>query len=555
MKAPLRFVFSRAWLTSIALVACAPSGTSPSHDDAAKVPRSQQGEPTTASISTVRVMTDRGPVIGHVDGALTTFLGIPYAEPPVGAFRWRAPRNHAAWTTPLDAASFGPACPQGADLSGDAPAWDEDCLTLNVWTPSTAPPASVPVMVYVHGGAFRNGASSKPLYDGRHLASAGNVVVVSMNYRLGALGFFAHPALTAEDEHGSSGNYGLLDQQAALRWVQANIAAFGGDPAKVTLFGESAGSMSVCTHLVSPLSAGLFRRAIGQSGSCLYFKTPLHTTAGTTTPSAESRGLAFAQALGCDTSADVLACMRAKPASTIIDTPTDPEGDLGFAAAMPQPNIDGYALVEAPATAFAAGHLNAIDAFIGGTNEDEATLFTRSKSIRTKMEFEQAVSAITPAHVDDVVALYPPRGGSYLTPKAAYNAFITDLTFTCPTRSQTRALAGHAVHTYRYLFRKVTPLGRLARLGAFHGSELPFVFGNLTEASGTDAAERTLSNTMIQYWTHFAASGNPNENAASTWPERTTGADVSLDIDDMIQLATGYRAAECDAMANWSAAH
>jgi para-nitrobenzyl esterase len=160
-----------------------------------------------------------------------------------------------------------------------------------------------------------------------------------------------------------------------------------------------------------------------------------------------------------------------------------------------------------------------------------------------------------PAHVDDVAALYPPRGGRYRTPKEAYNAFLTDVMFTCPTRSQTRALAGHAVHTYRYLFRKVTPLGRLTRLGAFHGSELPFVFGNLTEASGTDAAERTLSNTMIQYWTHFAASGNPNEDAASTWPERTTGADVSLDIDDVIQPATGYRAAECDAMASWSAAH
>jgi len=405
-------------------------------------------------------------------------------------------------------------------------------------------------MVFIHGGAFRNGASSKPLYDGKSLAALGNVVVVSMNYRLGSMGFLAHPGLSAEDEHGSSGNYGLLDQRAALRWVQTNIAAFGGNPDNVTIFGESAGSMSVCTHLASPLSAGLFRRAIGESGSCLYFVTPLHTAPGTTMASAESRGAAFAKSIGCDAVSDAVACLRAKSAAEIVSAPYNPEGDIGFAASMPQPNIDGYLLVESPASAFLGGRVNAIDAFIGGTNQDEATFFTRTKTIATVDDYRAEVGIIVPAHVDDVLALYPADGTTYATPKDAYDAFVTDLTFVCPTRTQLRLLALRGIRTYQYQFEKLTPFGRISKLGVFHASELPFVFGNLTDTSGTSATDRALATAMGGAWTRFAKVGDPNDDS-TVWPARTANADVYLRINDVSTIGTGLHQATCDAMTSW----
>jgi para-nitrobenzyl esterase len=368
-----------------------------------------------------------------------------------------------------------------------------------------------------------------------------------MNYRLGAFGFLAHPALTAEDEHGSSGNVGLLDQQAALRWVQTNIAGFGGDPGNVTVFGESAGSMSVCSHVVSPLARGLFRRGLGESGSCVLFATPLHAPAGSAVASAESLGVAMATALGCEAPADVLACMRDKSAAEVLAVSPgslDLEGGVKL-----QPNIDGYVLPEPPAVALAAGRINPIDSFLGGTNRDEATLFTSMTTIDGEPAYEAAVRRLLPNHADDALALYPVA--SYPTPKDAYNALITDVLFVCPTRAQLRALAAHGSSTYLYQFTRETAFGVVSKLGVYHGSELPFVFGNLSARSGMAAVDRAFSDQLIGYWTRFAAGGDPGGVGATTWPSYSAASDAHLELGTPVAAKAGLHAATCDVIATW----
>ena len=488
-----------------------------------------------------QVRTDSGPVTGRDDGAVTAFLGIPYAAPPVGPLRWRAPAPHEPWAAPLGATALGPACAQSDGGLGQAGPYSEDCLTLNVWTPRGA--ARAPVMVFIHGGAFIHGSSNQDGYDGRAIASTGTVVV-SLNYRLGALGFLAHPALTAEDEHGTSGNFALLDQQMALRWVQTNIAAFGGDPGNVTVFGESAGAMSMCAHVVSPLARGLFHRAIGESGSCTLFSTPLHAAGAS--PGAESLGTAVATTLGCDTADDVVACMRGKSADEVIAaTPVSLDG------VRLQPNIDGYVLAEPPAAAFAGGRINPLDGILAGTNQDEATLFTRMQDIETEAAYETAVTRLLPSFASDALALYP--AAAYPTPKDAYNALFTDVVFVCPTRGQLRALAAHGSSAYMYQMTFSTAFGTLSSLGVYHGSELPFVFGNLTARSGLGTAERAFSNQLIGYWTRFAATGDPNGIGATPWPSYTAASDAHLVLGQPIAASTGLHRATCDAIATWHA--
>jgi para-nitrobenzyl esterase len=495
------------------------------------------------------VATDRGPVIGHAKAGVTAFLGIPYAEPPVGALRWRAPRPPAAWTEPLDASALGPACEQTEGGLGQTGPYSEDCLTLNVWTPQPAASAGAPVMVFIHGGAWVHGSSNQPTYDGAALAAAG-VVVVSMNYRLGAFGFLAHPALTAEDEHGSSGNLGLLDQQLALAWVQANVTGFGGDPDNVTVFGESSGAMSVCAHAVSPLAQGLFRRGLGESGSCVIFSTPLRAPAGSSVASAESLGVAIAAELGCGTAADTLACMRGKTAAEVLAA-SPGSLDLEGGATL-SPNIDGYVLPEAPAAAFAAGRINPLDGFLAGTNRDEATLFTAQTMIASEADYEAAVNRLLPSHADDALALYP--AASYATPKDAYNTLITDVLFVCPTRAQLRAMADRGTAAYMYQLTRTTPFGVLSGLGVYHGSELPFVFGNLTARSGMTAADRAFSSQLIGYWTRFATSGAPGGTGAAAWPAYTQASDAHLVLGAPITTGSGLRAATCDVIATWRVA-
>lgn len=477
------------------------------------------------------VPTSSGPVEGETDGGVSRFFGIPYAAPPVGELRWKPPVAPSAWTAPLSAKTFGQACPQADDATIPQ---GEDCLTLNVWTPRLDPTAGLPVMVFVHGGSFRNGSGSRSTYDGTALATRFGVVVVTLNYRLGALGFLAHPALTAESAHHSSGNYGVMDQQAALRWVQQNVSAFGGDPTRVTLFGESAGSISVCTQVVSPLAAGLFQRGIGESGSCLITTTTLQT--------AEARGSTFAQTLGCSDAA----CLRQLTLAQVLSVPPVP-ADAEFGLGLASPNVDGWVLPEAPAVAMAAGRINPIEAFIGGVNRDEATIFTRGHVIDTQAQLEAAVAAVLPTHVNDVLALYPPNSVAYPSFKAVYDALATDLLFVCPTKRQLAAFQAAGVHSFLYRFEKTTAGGVAAGLGVYHASELPFVFGTLS--ANAPASQIAVSAQLGERWTTFAKTGVPGAVTGPAWPEFTT--DTFLRLDDVSSAQQALRTTECAALAGW----
>ena len=499
----------------------------------------------------VMVTTQRGPIVGRDFGTSMAFLGIPYAASPTGALRWRPPVERDAWTTPLDATHYSLPCPlPPGGLGGQLPPATEDCLTVNVWTPSVAAAASRAVMVFIHGGGFGGGTGTDPLYNGRTLAERGNVVVVTIEYRLAQLGFLAHPSLVAEDSaHHSAGNYGFLDQQAALRWVRANAASFGGNPANVTIFGESAGSISVCAHMASPLSAGLFERAIGQSGPCAFLTTPLHDTVpASTRESAEALGGLFATALGCDTATDVLACMRSKPYAEIVAA--SPRGlELRPGTARYEPNIDGYVFTERPWISFQNGRVTHVP-FLSGTNRDEGTFLTVLAPVHNQTEYEAAVRNLLPTHVPDVMRLYPASDPAFATVNDAYTAFLTDAVFICPARAQARYMAALGMGAYLYHFTRLNP-GPFRFLGVFHGQELPYVFGNFTSMFTRTSADTTLSNSVIGYWTRFANTGDPNGAGATMWPVFTMAGDAHLEFGDTTQAGTGLHRTKCDEAETW----
>lgn len=450
------------------------------------------------------VKTADGCVRGKREGDATVFRGIPYAAPPVGALRWKLPQPPAKWDV-RDAFAFGPSCPQLQSPLNAGLTANEDCLTLTVWSPAGA--AKLPVMVWIHGGGLVAGGAAQPTYDGGHLAAAGKVVVVSINYRLGPLGFLAHPAL-------SSGNLGIHDQLAALHWVQREIAGFGGDPASVTIFGESAGGESVCALMASPLAHGLFARAIIESAQCVgYGKAlrPLHTG---TPEGAEEQGLRVAKAAGCPGSdAAAAACLRGKSADELLRAAPPA---LGFLSKGEHYGlvVDGSLLPDAPAAALAAGKLADVPLIIG-TTKDEATLFTTGLTLRRAAVYTAIVRKLFPGAADRILEIYAPdRFGS---PKQAFDALVTDLVFACPARRTARTLVHHEV--WRYLFT----VARDPKLGATHGSELGFVFGTVKSPS---AAEAALSQTMQGYWTRFAHTGDPGAG----WPAYAPGRDTYLEL-------------------------
>lgn len=547
----------RPWIfAALSLAACS-SDPSPVPADAARdaplADASADGTEDAAAGATLQVATRTGPVIGHVEAGVTSFLGVPYAAPPVGRLRWRAPEPHPAWTTPRDAGAKGATCMQTRGmLSGSGP-MSEDCLFLNVWTPRTATgdTARRPVMVFVHGGGFTGGTTGGRDYDGESLAAKG-VVVVTFNYRLAQMGFLAHPALSAEDAATrASGNYGFMDQQAALRWVRDNIEAFGGDPAKVTLFGESAGSISVCAHMVAPASAGLFHRAIGQSGPCSFLATPLRETPSLPGfESAEALGGRFAAALGCSGTSEAIAtCMRAAPAERVIAAAPTPV-ELTRTGARYQPNVDGAVFRELPWVSFVAGRFARVP-FLSGTNRDEGTVFTLGVNLPDVAAYTAAVRALLPDHVDDVLRLYP--AAMYATPKAAFEAFVADAVFVCPARAQARLVAATGTPTFLYHFTRLNRAGQVTGLGVYHSAEIPYVFGNFTGFFTRGIEDEPAVRAMQSAWTRFADTGDPNGGDAPAWPRFTRDGDAHLEIGDAVTPGTGLHRARCDAMESWIA--
>jgi para-nitrobenzyl esterase len=456
------------------------------------------------------VKLDTGAVEGKMQGTIRTFLGIPYAAPPVGQLRWKPPQPPASWSEVRQATNFGAHCMQGpiyGDMVFHDPGGSEDCLTLNVWTPAKNARAKLPVMVWIHGGGYQAGATSEGRQDGQFLAKRG-VVVVSMNYRLGIFGFFTLAELAAESDKNAAGNYGLLDQLAALEWVERNIASFGGDPANVTIFGESAGSFSVSAQMASPLARGLFKRAIGESGAAFSGSgerfTPLAAR--------EQSDGEFAASMFATRS---LKELRAMPAAKILDI-TVKSSDRGFRF---QPDIDGYFLPQAAPAIFAAGKQNDV-ALLAGWNRDEGSFHAESgKNPReslvalAKKEF--------PDTSDEFLGLYAGDGGDETVARSIAD-FVGDRFIAWSTWRWLEAQAATGKKpVYRYRFDLSLPSStKKEGLGAYHSAEIEYVFGTLDSKTEIPwrAKDRELSELIEKYWVNFARSGNPNGPGLPKWP-------------------------------------
>jgi para-nitrobenzyl esterase len=529
-------------LIPLLALACGSSTSSTSDGgagkDAASTDAGFDGPP---AASCGQTMTKSGPVLGQKSGATCAYDGIPFAAPPTGDLRWKAPQPPQAWTTPRPSV-FGSGCPQSTSPFGAA-STDEDCLYLNVWTPppQKANPltwgAPRPVMVFVHGGGYVYGSGAYPLYDGTNLADTTGNIVVTIDYRLGPFGFLSNPALRDEDPHQSAGDYGILDQIAAFQWVKDNIAAFGGDSQNVTIFGESAGGSSMFIHLASPLSKGLFEHVTIESGWAPYNKAALSQSAG------DTQGAAFAKAVGCTDDSKLLSCLRGKSASAILaQVPSILQLTVtgGFSWL---PVVDGYAIPKEPVTAITAGKFNRVPTLLGN-NANEGRLFLFTDPPKNQTAYLALEEGLVPGHGADIVAEYPVSayGGSYLDASAAA---LTDSQFLCPTRNVARGLVTAGVPTYRYDFVHAINF-LVSGLGAFHGSELLFVFGNPLEGVKLQPDEEALSNAMMGYWGTMAASGDPNGNGRFEWPKYAlpVGPEIVLDLKESTE--TELEKAKCD---------
>jgi len=466
-------------------------------------------------------LQNQGPVkleTGRISGALTgrdnsvsVYKGIPYAAPPVGDLRWKEPQPAKDWGGVREAVKFSAIPPQRESADPQS----EDCLYLNVWTPAKAADAKLPVMVWIYGGGFTYGSASTRIYDGTQLAQQG-VVVVSFNYRLNVLSGFAHPMLSKEASkesgHGS-GNYGLLDQIAALKWVQRNIKAFGGNSGGVTVFGESAGGLSVSALVVSPMTDGLIHKAIVESGSGARI---------TTQDAAERNGQELVKQMGLENDPNVLATLRAKAWKDLPNAQNYRGG----------PVLDGYAFTDHPVNFWAQGKQHPVPMLIG-YNHDEATFFTaRDGDVPKTMEaFQASVKQRFGAAADKVLALYPAK-----TEDEIYWAEIairTDSRFGLGARAQLRGMFTVPAKTWMYHFSHLPQPVRDPKRGVSHASELSYVFGTIPAAA--DKTSHELSDYMVRYWAQFAKTGDPNGPDLPPWPAFQKGSEAYLELGDPVR--------------------
>jgi para-nitrobenzyl esterase len=485
------------------------------------------------------IRTGSGPVSGMVEGGLRVFLGIPYAAPPVGDLRWKPPQAVAPWTKARACTAFGPACSQpNQDPKGN---FSEDCLSLNVWTPAKRAGARLPVMVWIHGGGFQFGSASQAEYHGGNLARKG-VVVVTVNYRLGPLGYFAHPLLAAESEHHVSGNYGLLDQIAALGWVQRNIAAFGGDPGNVTVFGQSAGSRSVSLLMISPLAKGLFARAIAQSGGPILGSEYLSPAFNGDMASVSKMGQELSARFGCDKAGDELACLRRASAADVVkaaDTSTSIFNDsLLFA-----PVFDGWALPDNPAAAFAQGRQQAVPMIVGSTL-DEGNIYLAGEPGLTMEKYQAFLRARFGDEAGSALAMFPARGDADVP--RAIDFFVTVAVNAQPARFMAASMANQGIKSYLYHFTRRPDTALARKLGVHHGVDLAYVFGNMKKSDGYDDKDLALAKTMMGYWVNFATTGDPNGPGLPAWPAYDGQSDQNLEFGDTIRVQSGLYKKECD---------
>lgn len=485
----------------------------------------------TLALAADEVKIDSGVVRGASQNGVVAFKGIPFAAPPVGNLRWRAPQPVVPWTGVRPATDYGHDCmqlPFPQDLAPLRTTPDEDCLVANVWMPAgTQPSKLLPVMIWIYGGGWVNGGSSPAIYDGSQFAKQG-VVFVSFNYRVGRFGYFAHPALGAESPSEPIGNYGYLDQIAALKWVQRNISAFGGDARKVTLFGESAGGGSVLAMMVSPMAQGLFQQAIVESAPARDAPGGMMQLKGKSgffsKPTGESCALAFAKSKGINgTDPAALEALRKLPPDAVVDglnMMTIFSAIKTFSNTM----VDGQVLVESPESAFRAGHQAKIPLMIGANNRDIALNFAKTmQEVMFPFGLNQlrAYAAYDPQHTNDV--------------KVVGDAVASDRLMVEPMRFAARqqAALGQPVYEYRFSYVAVSMRGEWD--GARHASEIPFVFntvGNAAFIPKLDPADAAMAATANAYWVAFAKSGDPNAGGRPrmNWPAYTSQSDTLLDF-------------------------
>jgi para-nitrobenzyl esterase len=470
-----------------------------------------------AATTDLLFQTDAGLIQGLSVAKARVYLGVPYAAPPTGAGRWQAPRPVAPWGAQVrPAQQAGPACPQLPSVILSAPSVNEDCLYLNVHVPKAASASDrLPVMVWLHGGAFANGTAAS--YDASEWADRGQVVVVTVNYRLGALGFLAHPALKAAE---SALNFGLQDQQAALRWVQRNIAGLGGDPDRVTLFGQSAGAASVCLNLTSPMAAGLFHRAILHSGGCdsAWVAMPL--------AKAYATGEDLAQQLGCAKAGDVMACLRGKSVDDLLHfvpsgppLPSDPPTPWAGV-------VDGVVVPKVPLDIIKANGARKMPVMLG-VNQNEGGLFVALQydiglgRPMTESDLQTALIAYGNGASGATLlkSIYSTK--AYKTPSRALGALQTDAVFACLAHRLAQTFAGKGFPTYAYHFEDAAAPSLLtapvSSMGAYHVAELQYLFDLGTWAT-MDARQHDLRQQMMAHWAQFAATGNPNGQGLANWP-------------------------------------
>jgi para-nitrobenzyl esterase len=481
------------------------------------------------------VKLDTGMVAGASgkNAEVRVFKGIPYGAPPVGDLRWKPPLPAAKWEGVRKGDEFGASCMQGGGRGGAAkggapkaappegaqrgPGMSEDCLFLNVWTAAKSPVEKRPVMVWLHPGGYTTGSGSGPGTDGEYLALKG-VVLVTINYRLGIFGFFSHPELTAESPHHASGNYAFLDQQAALLWVQKNIAGFGGDPSRVLVFGDSAGSSSIGNLIASPLSKGLFQRALGESGAWM----GLSVAPMTKLAAAEQNGMRAAQQLG----ASSLAELRAKPAADLLN------GRGGG------PVIDGWFLPADPADIYAQGKQIDVPVLVG-SNKDEATFF---QGPTTADMFTQASRMRFGDLADDFFKIYPAPSDEQAT-ISSFAAFRDQLGFVQRNWALQQTKTGKS-KAYVYFFTHEPPINggnpppspvvTARQQGATHGAEAQYVFGNLLGNRPWIDQDRQLADTLSSYWVNFAANGDPNGKGLPVWPAYEEKKNLRMELGDKI---------------------
>lgn len=456
--------------------------------------------------------------VSTATAGVRVFKGIPFAAAPVGDLRWRAPQPAPKWQGVRVADRFGPSCTQR--LGGELLPWtkefmhqgetSEDCLYLNVWTSSKSPAERLPVLVFIHGGAYQEGSGSVAVYDGEKLAAKG-LIVVTINYRLGVLGFLAHPELTKESEHNSSGNYGLLDQIAALQWLKRNITAFGGDPARITVSGQSAGAFSVHNLIASERARGLFQGAIAESGSTMA-TPPMLSLAD-----AEKAGVTFAESKGAHSIKE----LRAIAAPQLIASTNTP---MRWG-----PIVDGWALVNSPAAIIASGkHIDV--PFLTGFNADEGSAsrtYGKLKATEFQKQANDRYSEMAPAFL----TLYP--SASDETAATAQKESARDRNrVSMHVWAKMRAAASKS-KGWTYFFTRAIPWPEHPEYAAFHTSEVPYVFGNLHMLNRPwEEVDRKLSKKMMAYWVNFVSKGDPNGKGLPKWPEFDPNKPVTFELGE-----------------------